>query len=110
MRKMSKYETQEELKREELSQEGQLLKTEVDNAKLTGDSMDVKMTDASEESKTNNTAGENKMGTMPMGKLLISVSSRCCRNQYYTFLIYRIYIKEMYIMEHSCNSLKAPIE
>ena len=74
MRKMSKYETQEELKREELSQEGQLLKTEVDNAKLTGDSMDVKMTDASEESKTNNTAGENKMGTMPMGKLLISVS------------------------------------
>ena len=74
MRKMSKYETQEELKREELSQEGQLLKTEVDNAKLTGDSMDVKMTDASEESKTNNIAGENKMGTMPMGKLLISVS------------------------------------
>ena len=49
MRKMSKYETQEELKREELSQEGQLLKTEVDNAKLTGDSMDVKMTDASDE-------------------------------------------------------------
>ena len=74
MRKMSKYETQEELKREELSQEGQLLKTEVDNVKLTGDSMNVKMTDASEESKTNNTAGENKMGTMPMGKLLISVS------------------------------------
>ena len=34
MRKMSKYETQEELKREELSQEGQLLKTEVDNAKF----------------------------------------------------------------------------
>ena len=49
---MSKYETQEELKREELSQEGQLLKTEVDNTKLTDDSKNVKMTDASEGSRT----------------------------------------------------------
>ena len=71
---MSKYEKQEELKREELSQEEQLLKTEADNTKLTDDSKNVKMTDACEESRTENTAGENKMGTMPMGKLLISVS------------------------------------
>ena len=71
---MSKYEKQEELKREELSQEEQLLKTEADNTKLTDDSKNVKMTDACEESRTENTARENKMGTMPMGKLLISVS------------------------------------
>ena len=71
---MSKYEKQEELKREELSQKEQLLKTEADNTKLTDDSKNVKMTDACEKSRTENTAGENKMGTMPMGKLLISVS------------------------------------
>ena len=41
---MSKYEKQEELKREELSQEEQLLKTEADNTKLTDDSKNVKMT------------------------------------------------------------------
>ena len=35
---MSKYEKQEELKREELSQEEQLLKTEADNTKFTDDS------------------------------------------------------------------------
>lgn len=71
---MSKYEKHEELKREELSQEEQLLKTEANNTKLTDDSKNVKMTDACEESRTENTARENKMGTMPMGKLLISVS------------------------------------
>jgi len=54
---MSKYEKQEELKREELSQEEQLLKTEADNTKLTDDSKNVKMTDACEKSRTENTAG-----------------------------------------------------
>ena len=39
---MGKYEKQEELKREELSQEEQLLKTEADNTKLTDDSKNVK--------------------------------------------------------------------
>lgn len=48
---MSKYEKQEELKREELSQKEQLLKTEADNTKLTDDSKNVKMTDACEKAE-----------------------------------------------------------